>query len=174
MDPLSCKISTFFHRSLALSLQIYRNFQSNEANLQYFKLEYGIMLFFISLKLSHVSSIWLEISINWHTKSQGPKKKCITCFTSRMIHSCPATPTVFMVVLLHKQWDRIILYFLKCMYIPTSVTVCSSHALLREMITWFWKLKGFPASLIFSVKYVRSNSACLIFTVHLNRCTLHS
>ena len=46
-------------------------------------------------------------------------------------------------------------------YVPTSVTVCSSHALLREMMTWFWKLKGFPASLIFSVKYARSNSACL-------------
>ena len=30
---------------------------------------------------SPVSSIWLEISMNWHTKSQGPKKKC-THFTT--------------------------------------------------------------------------------------------
>ena len=31
-------------------------------------------------------SIWLEISIDWHTKSQGPKKKC-TQFTIERIHS---------------------------------------------------------------------------------------
>ena len=28
------------------------------------------------------------MSINWHTKSQGPKKKC-THFTREKIHSCP-------------------------------------------------------------------------------------
>ena len=37
---------------------------------------------------SPVGSIWLEISISWHTKSQGPKKKC-THFTRERIHSCP-------------------------------------------------------------------------------------
>ena len=29
------------------------------------------------------------LSINWHTKSQGPKKKC-TRFTRGRIHPCPA------------------------------------------------------------------------------------
>ena len=38
---------------------------------------------------SPVDSIWLEMSINWHTKSQGPKKKCIH-FSRGRIHSCPA------------------------------------------------------------------------------------
>ena len=36
---------------------------------------------------SPVGSIWLEISINWHTKSQGPKKKCAH-FTRERIYSC--------------------------------------------------------------------------------------
>ena len=31
-------------------------------------------------------SIWLEISIDWHTKSQRPKKKC-THLTIQRIHS---------------------------------------------------------------------------------------
>ena len=34
-----------------------------------------------------VVSIWLEMSINWRTKSQGPKKKCTDFFRGR-IHSC--------------------------------------------------------------------------------------
>ena len=38
---------------------------------------------------SPVVSIWLKMSINWHTKSQGPKKKC-THFSRGRIHSCPA------------------------------------------------------------------------------------
>ena len=37
---------------------------------------------------SPVDSIWLEMSINWHIKSQGPKKKCIY-FSRGTIHSCP-------------------------------------------------------------------------------------
>ena len=38
---------------------------------------------------SPVVSIWLEMSKNWHTKSQGPKKKCAH-FSRGRIHSCPA------------------------------------------------------------------------------------
>ena len=38
---------------------------------------------------SPVASIWLEMSINWYTKSQGPKKKWIH-FSRVRIHSCPA------------------------------------------------------------------------------------
>ena len=37
---------------------------------------YKIEIVFFHLKeTSPVNSIWLEIFINWHTKSQGPKKK---------------------------------------------------------------------------------------------------
>ena len=39
-----------------------------------------------------LSSIWLEISINWHTTSQGPKKKSIQ-ITKRRIDPCPAHTT---------------------------------------------------------------------------------
>ena len=38
---------------------------------------------------SPVGSIWLEMSINWHTTSQGPKKKSIQ-ITKRRIDPCPA------------------------------------------------------------------------------------
>ena len=38
---------------------------------------------------SPFTSIWLEISISWHIKSQGPKNKCI-CFTREKILPYPA------------------------------------------------------------------------------------
>ena len=47
------------------------------------------MKFLISkFDTSPFDSIWLEISSNWHTKSQGPMKKCSN-FTKRRIHPCP-------------------------------------------------------------------------------------
>ena len=66
VDPPSCKTSIFFLRSRALSEPIYRNFQS-------------------------IGSKWpsLKLSINWHIKSQGPMKKCIS-FTKGRMHPCPA------------------------------------------------------------------------------------
>ena len=42
--------------------------------------------FYPKLDTSPFDSIWLEISLSWHTKSQGPKKKC-THFTIERIHS---------------------------------------------------------------------------------------
>ena len=45
--------------------------------------------FFSKFETWPFTSIWLEISINWYTKSQGPKKNC-THFTKGRIHSCPA------------------------------------------------------------------------------------
>ena len=33
---------------------------------------------------SPVVSIWLEMSINWHTKSQGPKTKCVNFSKGRI------------------------------------------------------------------------------------------
>ena len=41
---------------------------------------------------SPVGFIWLEMSINWHTKSQGPKTKCFY-FSRVRIHSSPVDPT---------------------------------------------------------------------------------
>ena len=41
------------------------------------------------LKTSPFDSIWLEISTNWHTTSQGPKKKSIK-ITKGRIDPCPA------------------------------------------------------------------------------------
>ena len=41
------------------------------------------------LDTSPVVSIWLEMSINWHTKSQGPKKKCDN-FSRGRINPWPA------------------------------------------------------------------------------------
>ena len=38
---------------------------------------------------SPVVSIWLEMSMNWHTKSQGPKKKCNN-FSRGRINPWPA------------------------------------------------------------------------------------
>ena len=52
---------------------------------------------------SPFSSIWLEISINWHIKSQGPKKKCIR-FSRGMIYPCSTHTAWIKVVLLHKSW----------------------------------------------------------------------
>ena len=43
--------------------------------------------FYPKFDTSPFDSIWLEISIDWYTKSQGPKKKCIH-FTRERIHSC--------------------------------------------------------------------------------------
>ena len=42
---------------------------------------------FSKFATSPFNSIWLKISMNWHTKSQGPKKKCAH-FTRERIHSC--------------------------------------------------------------------------------------
>ena len=49
-------------------------------------------ILFSTFETSPFGSIWLEISINWHTKSQGPEKKCI-CFTRGRINTCPAHTT---------------------------------------------------------------------------------
>ena len=87
----------FFLRSLAVIVSIYRHFQSNGANWRskkHLTKKIYIMLYYIKKNLSMfdtspVVSIWLKMSINWHTKSQGPKKKC-THFSRGRIHSCPA------------------------------------------------------------------------------------
>ena len=42
-----------------------------------------------AIETSPFTSIWLEISTNWYTKSQGPKKKGIS-FSRGRIYPCPA------------------------------------------------------------------------------------
>ena len=94
VDPPSCKTNNFFLRSLALSVPIYRNFQSNGANLQYFKpwkqnfyiIGHYINFFIQSLKLHNL----LKISINWHTKSQKDLRKNVPILQEGgRIHPCP-------------------------------------------------------------------------------------
>ena len=99
VDPPSWKTDTFFLGSLALNVPIYRIFQSNGAKWRSFKHwtkkysipYYTIFFFFNVWDYSRLFGfIWLEISINWHTKSQGgPKKKCIR-FSRGRINLCPA------------------------------------------------------------------------------------
>ena len=96
VNPPFSKMSTFFLRSLALSVPIRRNFQSNEVKWKSLKpwtnffyiIPYYIKRFCSRLKTSPFDSIWLEISTNWHTTSQGPTKKCIH-FTRGRIDPCP-------------------------------------------------------------------------------------
>ena len=52
-------------------------------------IHYYTKILFSKFGTSPFCSIWLEISTNWHTKSQGHKKKCIH-FTKGMIHPFPA------------------------------------------------------------------------------------
>ena len=89
-------------RSLALSVPIYRNFQSNGAlnkkNYKYTLLYKNISKF----ENSPFSSIWLKISINWHTKRQGPKKN-EPVLQRGGSSPAPSTPLVIRVFLLLKS-----------------------------------------------------------------------
>ena len=55
------------------------------------------------MELNGEVSIWLEISINWHTKSQGPKKKVPVLQEEGGSIPAPPTPPVIRVVLLHTE-----------------------------------------------------------------------
>ena len=69
----TCKMDTFFLVSLALSMPIYRHFQSNGDNWgsikhrKIFLYNRPLYKFFCSTFATlPVDSIWLEMSINWH------------------------------------------------------------------------------------------------------------
>ena len=97
VNPPFCNLDRFFLRSLARSVPIYRHFQSNRVKWRslkpwtkfFYLIPYYIKWFFSTLKTSPFDSIWLEISTNWHTTSQGPKKKSIK-ITKGRIDPCPA------------------------------------------------------------------------------------
>ena len=76
VDPPSCKTGTFF--------------------LRYF------CKFFSKFETSPFSFICLEISINWHTKSQRPKKN-LPIFQEGGSTPVPPTHPVIRVVLLHTE-----------------------------------------------------------------------
>ena len=63
---------------------------------------YLIKKLFSMFEMWPFTSIWLEISINWYTKSQGPKNKCIN-FTKGGFTPAPLTLLGIRVVLLQKQ-----------------------------------------------------------------------
>ena len=81
VNPPFCKMGIFFLWSLALSVPIRRNFQSNRVKWQSTLSKkclfntYYINIFLSKFETSPFTSIWLEISTNWYTKSQGPNKK---------------------------------------------------------------------------------------------------
>ena len=56
------------------------------------KSEKSFLMEYPKFQTSPFSSIWLEISKNWHTKSQGPKNKC-THFNER-----ESTPYVELII----------------------------------------------------------------------------
>ena len=51
-----------------------------------------LYIFFSKFETTSFSSLWLEISIYWHTKSQGPLKKC-SHFTKVRVHPCAVHTT---------------------------------------------------------------------------------
>ena len=83
----------FLGKSIHLTIKISYQMEVNGevSNFEIFFLYNSVLNKFIYPKFvtSPFTSIWLEISINWYTKSQGPKKK-YTHFTKGRIHSCPA------------------------------------------------------------------------------------
>ena len=103
VDPPSWKTDIFFLRSLALSVPISRNFQSNGGK------------FYPKFETSLYTSIWLETSINWYTKSQGPKKKSV--FQEGGSTPAPPTLLVIMVVLLHTLYELLNALSPNCMYV---------------------------------------------------------
>ena len=63
---------------------------------------YLIKKLFSKFEMWPFTSIWLEISVNWHTTSQGPKKKC-TLFQEGESTTAPPKPPVIRVVLLYAE-----------------------------------------------------------------------
>ena len=92
-----CKMSTFFLTSTWLLvcqfMDISNQMETTDelSNIERIFLCNGpLYKFFCStFDTSPVDSVWLEMSVNWHTKSQGPKKKCTNFFRGR-IQSCLA------------------------------------------------------------------------------------
>ena len=75
-NPPPRKMNTFCLRSLALSVPIYRHFQ---LKIERFFLYNRVLnkLFYPKFETWPFTSISLEMSINWHTKSQGHMTKCV-------------------------------------------------------------------------------------------------
>ena len=75
MDTLLFKLDSYFYHKQGTEKKLY--------------IILYCIIFFSMFETSPFSSIWLEISINWHTKSQRPKKKCIH-FSRGRINPCLA------------------------------------------------------------------------------------
>ena len=72
---------------------------------------------FSKFDTSPFNSIWLEISMNWHTESQRPMKKC-SHFTKGRIHSCLAHTACNKGSFTSKIVFCSILIFPNCMCLP--------------------------------------------------------
>ena len=91
VDPPPRKIIYFFlvcqFIDISNQIEVNGHVSNFENNFLYNRLLYNF--FCSTFDTSPVDSIWLEMSINWHTKSQGPKKKCIH-FSRGRINPWPA------------------------------------------------------------------------------------
>ena len=124
VDPLSWKTDTFFLGPWLLVYQFIEIFKQMEVNgeVSNFGLKNlcNTQLYqknYPKFETSLLTSIWLEIYINWYTKGQGPKIKCIRF--SRGSTPAPPILLVIRVVLLHTLYVYGVLnpFFPNCIYI---------------------------------------------------------
>ena len=94
VDPSSWKMDTFFLGSLALSVSIYRNFQSNGANWRSFKLRKKF--FYL---IGHYINFFVQ-SLTHYLRAKDPRKN-VSIFQEGRSIPAPPTPIVIRVVLLH-------------------------------------------------------------------------
>ena len=80
VNPPFCKMATIKWSQMA-------KYQTLKTKISYNRVLNKFL--FSKFATSPFNSIWLKISMNWHTKSQGPKKKCAN-FSRGRIHSYSA------------------------------------------------------------------------------------
>ena len=129
----------------------------------FYLIPYYIKRFFSTLKTSPFDSIWLEISTNWHTTSQGPKKKSIK-ITKGRIDPCPAHTAR------NKGSFTTMVLWIAQRFLSSTVYV---HTYLYNfMFTYLWPFfasRLYPAScrhriIFLNYKYVYFKTMSTIFT----------
>ena len=112
---------------------------------------------FLKFDTSPFDSIWLEISLNWHSKSQGPNKKC-THFTIQRIYSWLADTARN-----QGSFTTFALWSVKSFNSPT-VSGCIDYGGSKKFVwTFFFTtivLARFGSSLFFEIFYLAK--LCLI------------
>ena len=119
MDFLTCNMSTFFLRSLALCVPIGRHFQSNGAKYQMLNKKIYIMLYYIK-KISRCLILRQLSPFDWKCLQIGTQRakdlrKIVFIFLRGEFTLAPWTLLVFRVVLFQWLYELSILSFHKCM-----------------------------------------------------------